>query len=160
MALNVLERTLYFFILVFGIFISPWPALFGFFSYLIARFSWALELIVIGVILDVLSGLPFGFFSFLFLISLLATEFLKSLFHERGFFIILSRGLAAVSVFFILETAFFGIFQGAAIYKNFEFWKELTFGYLTALATLFLTLIFHRLIARIVSYEAKKKKFF
>ncbi|MEK7133359.1 MAG: hypothetical protein AAB771_01585 [Patescibacteria group bacterium] len=160
MASNILERTLYFFILIFGVFILPWPALFGFFSYLIARFPWALELTIIGVMLDVLSGLPFGFFSFLFLISLLATEFLRSLFHEQGFFIVLSRGLAAISIFFILETAFFGIFQGAATYGNFEFWKEATFSYLTALAVLFLAFIFHWIIVYLVSYAAKKKDFF
>lgn len=160
MALSILERTLYFFILISGIFILPWPALFGFFSYLIARFSWALELIIIGIMLDILSGLPFGFFSFLFLISLLTTEFLRSLFCEQGFFIILSRGLAAVSVFFILETIFFGVFQGTATYRNFEFWKESAFSYLTALAVLFLALIFHRIIAYAVSYVAKKKDFF
>ncbi|MEK7596247.1 MAG: hypothetical protein AAB564_01720 [Patescibacteria group bacterium] len=160
MALNFLERTLYFFILIFGIFILPWPALFGFFSYLIARFPWALELIAAGFMLDVLSGSPFGFFSFLFLATLLAAEFLKLFLYERGFYIILSRGLAAVSIFFILETAFFGIFQGAAIYRNFEFWRELFFSYLTALIALFLALIFHWIIVFVISYAAKKKNLF
>lgn len=160
MALSILERTLYFFILACGIFILPWPALFGFFSYLIARFSWALELIIIGAMLDFLSGLPFGFFSFLFLVSLLATEFLRTLLYEQGFYVILSRGLAAISVFFILETVFFGVFKGAAIYGNLEFWKESVFSYLTALIVLFSTLIFHWIIVHVVSYVAKKKKFF
>ena len=157
MALNtILERILYFFVLIFGIFILPRPALFGFFSYLIARFPWALELIAVGALLDIFSGLPFGFFSFLFLASLSAIEFFRSFFSEQGFFVIFSRGLAAVSIFFILETAFFGVFQGTAIYENFEFWKELFFSYLMALIVLFLTLIFHL----IISYAAKKKKFF
>ncbi|MBI2628039.1 MAG: hypothetical protein HYW71_01220 [Candidatus Niyogibacteria bacterium] len=157
MALNViLERILYFFILIFGIFILPWPALFGFFSYLIARFSWAFELIIVGIVLDAFSGLPFGFFSFLFLVSLLAIEFLRSFFYEQGFYVILIRGLAAISVFFILETAFFGIFQGAAVYGNFGFWKALFFSYLTALIVLFSALIFHL----IISYAAKKENFF
>lgn len=160
MASSIIERTLYFFILISGIFILPWPALFGFFSYLIARFPWALETIIIGIMLDILSGLPFGFFSFLFLATLLAAEFLKLFLYEQGFYVILSRGLATISVFFTLETIFFGIFQGTATYENFEFWKESAFSFSTALIILFLALIFHRIIAYVVFYAARKKKFF
>ncbi|MEK7646938.1 MAG: hypothetical protein AAB378_01015 [Patescibacteria group bacterium] len=110
---------------MFGVFVLPWSFVFGLMVYAIARFHWFAEALLLGLALDAVSGMPFGFFTVLFAALILFAEIIGKFFQEDNVFSIIGKSAAFLTAFFILNAAGFIILNWrAGVFGVWQFWQE------------------------------------
>ncbi|MBI5045907.1 MAG: hypothetical protein HZC14_02825 [Candidatus Niyogibacteria bacterium] len=121
--LNTVQRISFLLLMMLGIFILPWSLVFGMIAYSIARFRLFAEAILIGVALDTVSGMPFGFFTVIFAALILLSEIISNFFQEDNAFSVVGKSITLLSAFFILNMAGFIIFNWhTGVYFMRQFW--------------------------------------
>ena len=122
---NAIQRIFFLLLMILGVFTSPWPLVFGMLFYTIARFHWFVEAILLGVVLDTISGIGFGFFTILFTTLILISEVIGKFFQEDNMFSVVGKSATLLLAFFILNMAGLIILNWrASVYLMGQFWYE------------------------------------
>lgn len=122
---HIVQRIFLLLLMVSGVFILPWSFVFGLMIYAVARFRWFAEAILLGLVMDTVGGMPFGFFTILFAALILFAEMTGKFFQEDNIFSVTGKSATLLAVFFILNMAGIIILNWhAGVVWVWQFWRE------------------------------------
>lgn len=136
--MNIVSRIFFLGLAIFGLFTVSWFFVVGLLCYLMSRRSWFFEAVLVGIVMDMLSGMPFGYFLIIMTILLFTSEFLKPFFQEKNIFSVFAIASFTILLFLVLNVAFFLLTSGINLYTYLIFGENLFLGLLYSFFIIFL----------------------